>query len=136
MVYINVMEEEAIVMGVDVKIVEPIKQVPGIEAIENLPSIERKKIIDNINNFFVEHKLVKNALGRCNFEQGFRYFGESQQSKGRALEVVDDVYRRKMISSNDANSIIEYVLKYNETKIKDFLSKINKCEQSRTVEIK
>lgn len=115
---------------------ELIKDIPAMERIKWLPRMERDYIVKHVNNFFIEHKLVKSALERCNFEQGFRYFGEAQQSKGRALELVDGVYRKGLLSSKDSNDIVKYILDFNETKIRDFITKIKVCEHKHVVEIK
>lgn len=109
-----------------------IRKIPGIdpEMIELMPSRMRNGIIKNTNTFFIEHSLAKDSLDRCNFEGAFMHFGESQQSKGRALELIDLAYREKLIVVDMSNAMTDYIHKFNDTKIRDILSNINKCKIS------
>lgn len=114
---------------------EFLRKIPGItpEIIELMPSWYSKAIKTNLNSFFVTHKLAKESIKRCSFEHGVLLFGEAQQSKGKALQLIDDVYRNKLISSEDANAIIDYVHKFNDAKTRDFLESIKICEKKEAI---
>lgn len=93
-----------------------------------LPPFDAKRIKLNLNTFFVEHQLAKDAVNRCNFEQGFLYFGESQQSKGRVLEHLDNIYKQRLITSEVSNDVVNFIHNFNDTKIREFLDLIRKCK--------
>lgn len=107
-----------------------IKKIPGIEPeiIELMPSEYRRKIIQSTNDFFISHRIAKDNLNRCNFEGALMSFGESQQSKGRALCAIDAAYKEKLISVDMSNAINDYIHKFNDAKIRDLLDNIRKCE--------
>ena len=115
--------------------VDFLKKIPGItpEVIELMPSWYSKALKLSLNSFFVTHKLAKENLQRCNFEGGFFLFGEAQQSKGRALGLLDAAYRSKLISANESNAIVDYVHKFNDSKTRDFLESIKICGKKENV---
>lgn len=107
-----------------------IRKIPGIDPafIELMPSKYRKDLITATNSFFVEHSITKDDLNRCNFEGAFIHFGEAQQNKGRALRLVDEGYENELIGVDMANAIIDYIHKFNDSKIRDILDNIKKCK--------
>ena len=80
-----------------------------------------------VKNFLSEHSLSEDALNRCNFDMAFIYFGGSQQSKGRALELVDAAYRDNQITADESNKIVKKIHSLNDDKIRKLLQNIKTC---------
>lgn len=105
-----------------------IKEIPGADSIALLPSWHSTELKKNLNSFFVEHDLVKKSFEGCNFERAFLFFGESQQSKGRILELINGAYKGKLITSESSNELTDYIHRYNDTKIQEFLDHMKTCK--------